>query len=52
MRQAIVLGLQMGRPREALTLAEEAYRLASSHGLTALAGQIKGVLDQIRAQAG
>ena len=36
---------KMGRPREARRLAEEAYRLASQHGLTALAQQIRPILD-------
>ena len=46
--QASLLGLTMGRPREALPLAEEAYRLASQHGLTALAEQIRPFLDRLR----
>jgi len=50
--QASLLGLRMGRPREAVALAEEAYGLASGHGLVALAGQVKGILDEIRQAAG
>ena len=46
--QADVLGLGMGRPKEALPLAEEAYRLATTHGLVPLAKQIKEILDTIR----
>ena len=46
--QAYLLGLSMGRLREAVVLAERAYRLASGHGLVALAGQLKGILDEIR----
>jgi tetratricopeptide (TPR) repeat protein len=46
--QALLLGLTMGRPRAALPLAEEVYRLASQHGLTALAEQIRPFLDRLR----
>jgi len=48
--QANLLSEKMNRPREALPLAEEAYRLATDHGLTALAGQIKPILDAVRAK--
>ena len=50
--QAILLSEKMNRPREALPLAEEAYRLATDHGLNALAGQIKPILDAVRAKIG
>ncbi len=46
--RAILLGQVMGRPREALPLAEEAFRLASQHGLAALAGQIRPIVDRLR----
>lgn len=49
--QASLWGLGMGRPRDALPVAEEAYRVASGHGLTALAGQVKGILEEVRAAA-
>lgn len=38
----------LGRLDEDLPLAEEAYRLADSNGYTALAQQIKQILDKIR----
>jgi tetratricopeptide (TPR) repeat protein len=46
--QAHLLGLSMGRRNEALPLAEEAYRLASEHGLTVVAQQVRQVLDRLR----
>jgi tetratricopeptide (TPR) repeat protein len=45
--QATLLAQGMGRPREAVKLAEEAYRLATDHGLIELAKQIKPLLDAI-----
>jgi len=45
--QALILSRQ-GRHREALALAEEAYRLVSSHGYAALAKQILPILEQVR----
>ncbi len=45
--QALALG-QMGRAREGLPLAEEAHRLAVSHGYAALAGQIAPILNALR----
>jgi hypothetical protein len=48
--QASLLG-KMGRPaREALPFAEEAYRLANQHGLTALADQIRPILDRLQGE--
>lgn len=47
-RQASILGLAMGRPQEARTMAEEAYRLASQHGLTDLAKQTQAILQMMR----
>jgi nephrocystin-3 len=47
--QALVLA-QNGKIREALQLAEEAYQLASRHGLTALVDKIKPILDDIRSK--
>ena len=38
----------MDRPEEALPLMEEAHRLATEHGLHALAEQIKPDLDLVR----
>jgi tetratricopeptide (TPR) repeat protein len=49
--QAMLLSEEMGRPREAVPLAEEAYRIATSHGLTGLARQVKPVLDMVRSKA-
>ncbi|MBI3797858.1 MAG: DUF4062 domain-containing protein [Deltaproteobacteria bacterium] len=50
--QAFLLARDRSRPREALPLAEEAYRLATNHGLTALARQIEGILTQVRSRLG
>jgi tetratricopeptide (TPR) repeat protein len=49
--QASVLASGMGRPREALPLAEEAYRLATQHGFAAVARQIQPFLEALRSQA-
>jgi hypothetical protein len=38
----------MNRPGEALPLAEEAYRLASQHGLTALVQWLGPILDRLQ----
>ncbi len=46
--QALLLAGKMGRPREALPLVEEAHRLATEHGLHAVAKQIKPMLDLVR----
>jgi len=46
--QAAQLNFKMRRPREALPLAEEAYRIATRHGLTALARQIEPILNAVR----
>jgi hypothetical protein len=46
--QANLLGLRMCRPREALPLAEEAHRIATRHGLKALARQIEPILEKVR----
>ncbi|MDD5189217.1 MAG: tetratricopeptide repeat protein, partial [Methanoregula sp.] len=45
--QALILA-QQNRHQEALSYAEEAYRLASGHGYTALAKQILPILEKIR----
>ena len=42
-----LLAQKMGRPRDALPLAEEAYKMATDCGLTSLAQQIKPFLDYI-----
>jgi len=46
--QASLLGVRMGRRREALPLVAEAYEVATQHGLTALAGPIRQLLDGLR----
>jgi tetratricopeptide (TPR) repeat protein len=46
--QALMLAQDMNRPREALPLAEEAYRLASDNGYATLADQVKRILDIVR----
>jgi hypothetical protein len=47
--QALILW-QMGRTREGLPLAEDAYRFATTHGLAFLAKRIKVILDAVRAR--
>jgi len=47
--QALLMSDKLNRPKDALPLAEEAYRLASEHGYATLAQQVKGILDSIRA---
>jgi hypothetical protein len=49
--QAHLLADKMKQPVAALPLAEEAFRLATRHGFTILAGQIKTRLARIRKQA-
>ncbi len=46
--QAGLLNNNMHKSDEALLLAEEAYRIATDHGLTALAQRIKPILDAIK----
>jgi len=46
--RARLLLKEMGRPQEALPLADEAERLVTEHGLHALAEQIKPILDRVR----
>jgi len=48
--QAVLLVGKMGRVSDALSVAEEAYRIATAHGLTALAQQIKSILDGVRSK--
>jgi len=51
LNQARLLAFRRNRPREALPLAEEAYRLARDHGYRNMAErQIKPTLDAIRAR--
>ena len=50
--QASILGLKLGRRKEALPKAEEALRLCAQAGLAPLAKQVQGLLDKIRAAAG
>ena len=46
--QALILVQNLNQPREALPRAKEAYDLALQHGLTALAEQIRSILDLVR----
>ena len=46
--QAALLGLTMHRSREAIPLADEAYRIADQHGLTAAAQEIGRIRDAVR----
>ncbi len=47
--QAVLLSEEMHRPAEALPLAEEAYRLASDHGL-AVAEEVRSILESVRSK--
>ncbi len=49
--QAHLLADRLRQPAEALSLAEEAYQLATRHGFNNLAGQIKARLARIRQKA-
>ncbi len=42
--------LTMGRARQALPLAEDAYECARRHGLAPLARQVEPILDEARSQ--
>jgi len=42
----------LAHAEEAVRLAEEAYRLASDHGLTGLAEQIRPILNSVRSRLG
>ena len=46
--QASLLYENMHKHDEALLLAEEAYRIATGHGMTALAQKIKPIVDKIK----
>ena len=46
--QAHLLAFNRSRPAEGLPLAEEALRLATKHGLIALARQIEPIVEQVR----
>ncbi len=46
--QAVLIAEGLHQPQRALGLAEEALDLASSHGLTAMVEQIKGIRDRVR----
>jgi hypothetical protein len=46
--QASLLAFNQARPGEGLPLAEESLRLATRHGLTALARQIEPILNRVR----
>ena len=45
--QASILGFKQNQSREAISLADEAYRLAVDHGFVSLAKQIEGIRSQI-----
>jgi tetratricopeptide (TPR) repeat protein len=49
--QASLLANSRNQPHLALPLAEEAYRLATQHGLTVLTGKVQWILESIRTQA-
>jgi tetratricopeptide (TPR) repeat protein len=48
--EASVMAIQAGREREALSLAEQAYRIASEHGLSLVVHQMMPVIDSIRSR--
>ena len=48
--QAHLLSEKRNQPGEALPLVEEAYRIATEHGVNALVQQIKPILDAVRAK--
>jgi hypothetical protein len=48
--QASVVAVKRERLREALSLAEEAYRLATEHGLIALTRKIEPLLNLLRSR--
>jgi len=41
----------MGRAREGLPLAQQAYQFATNHGYAAMAKQIKPILDELQRAA-
>ena len=49
--QANLLSTELNQHRQALPLAEEAFRLATNHGLATLANWSKSVLDKVRSKA-
>ena len=50
--QGLILGLNLGRRNEGMAKAEEALRLCSRAGLTSLARQVQGIVNDIRAAGG
>lgn len=48
--QASLLARYEGRPQQALPLAQEAYRLATDHGLATLTEWIQPILEDIRSR--
>jgi tetratricopeptide (TPR) repeat protein len=52
MNQASILGLSGNQAKEALFLADEAYRLAAEHGYAALTKQIEEIRAKIRERLG
>ena len=46
--QAALLAFNLSRPAAGLPLVEESLRLATRHGLSALARQIEPILNRIR----
>ena len=49
--QVLLLGKEMGRPHQALPLAEEACQLATSQGMTGVIQQMRLFLDSLRAES-
>ena len=45
--QGLLLAFKLSRPEEGLPLAEEAARIATKHGLRALAQQIESIVKKI-----
>jgi|GEM_PF-449733 len=48
--QAEILSQKPERSKEAFTLLNEAYRLAKTHGLNALSGQIQNILNSVQSK--
>ena len=50
--QALILGIKQNQTREALSLADEVYRLAADQGFVSLAKQIEGIRSKIARKEG